>query len=564
MTVNIANGASNAVTMAHNHIDAQHVEKLALRLVGWNSETGTPGEATFSEHLVSVLKEIPYFQQNPDNIRTIASHGDPLTHNVVALVRGKGKRTLALAGHFDTVATENYHELKSLACESLKLKDALIEDLSKRVRSAQEERALEDLLSGDFLPGRGMLDMKSGLAVGIACAEKFAGDEDRSGNLLLVFTPDEERESRGMRSMRNALPAIARDFDIEIAAAINLDVTSDQGDGQEGRAVYAGTIGKLLPFALVIGLSSHASYPYEGVSAQAMAAGILARFEGNAALADRDENDISPPPICLEAKDLRDGYEVTTPERFWIALNWLYHAMTAEELFERFKSEVLAGATQAVERFSAQSEAFGKLIGKRPGAIPAAPKLITFEQLRLIAADVAGDKFEALYSEQEKRLSHIDNPLSVSRQLTEWLVGMAHLSGPAVVVGFAGLHYPASHLDEKQANDRAFKQAINATMQQFENFADQALVWKPYFQGISDMSFLGQATLGQDLVSLNTPVARLVDHPASDALRFPVVNIGPWGREFHQKLERVHAPYAFEILPQVVSIIAEEFLSKRA
>ncbi|WP_421566167.1 M20/M25/M40 family metallo-hydrolase [Ochrobactrum sp. EDr1-4] len=550
--------------MVHNHINAQHVEELALRLVGWSSETGTPGEATFSDHLVSVLKEIPYFQQNPDNIRTIASHGDPLTHNVVALVRGKGKHTLALAGHFDTVATDNYHELKSLACESTKLKDALIADLSRRSRSAQEERALEDLLSGNFLPGRGMLDMKSGLAVGIACVEKFAEDEDRSGNLLLVFTPDEERESRGMRSMRNALPAIARDFDIEIAAAINLDVTSDQGDGQEGRAVYAGTIGKLLPFALVIGLSSHASYPYEGVSAQAMAAGILARFEGNAALADRDENDISPPPICLEAKDLRDGYEVTTPERFWIALNWLYHAMTAEELFERFKSEVLAGATQAVERFAAQSEAFGKLIGKRAGAIPAAPKLITFEQLRLMAAEVAGDKFEALYGEQEKRLSHIDNPLSVSRQLTEWLVGVAHLSGPAVVVGFAGLHYPASHLDEKQVNDRAFKQAIDVTMQQFANFADQVLVWKPYFQGISDMSFLGQATLGQDLVSINTPVARLVDHPASDALRFPVVNIGPWGREFHQKLERVHAPYAFGVLPQVVSMIAEEFLSKRA
>lgn len=564
MTASFANGASNAVTMAHNHINPQHVEELALRLVGWNSETGTPGEATFSEYLISVLKEIPYFQQNPGNIRIVASHGDPLTHNVVALVRGEGKRTLALAGHFDTVATDNYHELKSLACESLALKDALIKDLSKRSRSAQEERALEDLLSGNFLPGRGMLDMKSGLAVGIACAEKFAKDADRSGNLLLVFTPDEERESRGMRSMRNALPAIARDFDIEIAAAINLDVTSDQGDGHEGRAVYAGTIGKLLPFALVIGLSSHASYPYEGVSAQAMAAGILARFEGNAALADRDANDISPPPICLEAKDLRDGYEVTTPERFWIALNWLYHAMTAEELFERFKSEVLAGATQAVDRFAGQSEAFGKLIGKRAGAIPAAPTLITFEQLRIMAAEVAGDKFEALYSEQEKRLSHIDNPLSVSRQLTEWLVGVAHLSGPAVVVGFAGLHYPASHLDETRANDRAFKQAIDTTVQNFAAFPDQSLVWKPYFQGISDMSFLGQATSGHDVVSNNTPVGRLVDHPADDALQFPVVNIGPWGREFHQKLERVHAPYAFEVLPQVVSMIAEEFLSKRA
>ncbi len=564
MTASVSNGASNAVTTAHNHINAQHVEDLALRLVGWGSETGTPGEAEFSDHLVAVLKEIPYFQQNPDNIRTVASHGDPLTHNVVALVRGNGKRTLALAGHFDTVATDNYHELKSLACESLKLKDALIKDLSNRSRSAQEERALEDLLSGDFLPGRGLLDMKSGLAVGIACAEKFAADPDRSGNLLLVFTPDEERESRGMRSMRNALPAIARDFDIEISAAINLDVTSDQGDGKEGRAVYAGTIGKLLPFALVIGLSSHASYPYEGVSAQAMAASILARFEGNAALADRDANDISPPPICLEAKDLRDGYEVTTPERFWIALNWLYHAMTAEELFSRFKDEVLAGATEAVERFAGQSEAFGELIGKRAGAIPAAPKLITFEQLRVMAAEVAGEQFEALYSEQEKRLADIDNPLSVSRQLTEWLVGVAHLSGPAVVVGFAGLHYPASRLDHTQANDRAFKQAIDTTMQAFAAFPDQSLVWKPYFQGISDMSFLGQATLGQDIVSNNTPVARLVDHPAGDALQFPVVNIGPWGREFHQKLERVHAPYAFEVLPQIVSMIAENFLVTKA
>ncbi len=229
MTANVSNGAQNAVTTAHNHIDAQHVEELALRMVGWSSETGTPGEAEFSERLVGLLKEIPYFQQNPDNIRTVASHGDPLTHNVVALVRGRGKRTLALAGHFDTVATDNYHELKSLACDSRNLKDALIRDLSKRARSAQEERALEDLLGGDFLPGRGLLDMKSGLAAGIACVEKFAADPDRSGNLLLVFTPDEERESRGMRSMRNALPTIARDFDIEIAAAINLDVTSDQG-----------------------------------------------------------------------------------------------------------------------------------------------------------------------------------------------------------------------------------------------------------------------------------------------------------------------------------------------
>lgn len=42
MTANVSNGAQNAVTTAHNHINAQHVEELALRMVGWSSETGTP------------------------------------------------------------------------------------------------------------------------------------------------------------------------------------------------------------------------------------------------------------------------------------------------------------------------------------------------------------------------------------------------------------------------------------------------------------------------------------------------------------------------------------------
>ena len=123
---------------------------------------------------------------------------------------------------------------------------------------------------------------------------------------------------------------------------------------------------------------------------------------------------------------------------------------------------------------------------------------------------------------------------------------------------------PASLGAEALEEVETFLAAIDETIKVFAAFPDQSLVWKPHFQGISDMSFLGQATLGQDIVSQNTPVSRLVDHPAANALRFPVVNIGPWGREFHQKLERVHAPYAFEVLPQIVSMIAEKFLAAKA
>lgn len=545
----------------HDGDEAARLANLAKILVSWKSETGTPGEAAFSQPFRDLLNTIPYFRDNPDHVRFVDSHGDPLTRNVIAFVRGTGTKTLLLAGHFDVVSIENYHELKPLSCDSDRLKDALIADLKGRDRSEQEERALDDLLSGDFLPGRGMLDMKSGVAVAIGCIERFAADSDRQGNLMLVVTPDEERESRGIRSFRNALPQLAKDFGIEICGAINLDVTSDQGDGTDGRSAYAGSIGKLLPFAMVVGCSSHTSYPYEGVSAQAMAAGILTRIEGNAALADRDNMDVSPPPICLEARDLRDGYEVTTPERFWVGFNWLYHSSTAEVLFERFQTEVIEGAREAVSRFAVQSQNFGSFTGKSAGALPPEPKLFTVKELKAAARQLAGDDFDKLLAEKERQLSTIDNPLAVSREMTQWLVDLAALQGPAIVVGFATLHYLPTQLDPAFEDDQALKRAIDDVRSELMLKPEQSLQWRPYFQGVSDMSFYGLAACESRTVSDNTPSARFVDIPPSDVLRFPVVNIGPWGREFHQRLERVYTPYAFEVLPRLVSRIIERLFS---
>jgi len=108
-------------------------------------------------------------------------------------------------------------------------------------------RAAIELRSGAFLPGRGVLDMKSGLAVGIALLERFAQDPERQGNLLFVATPDEEGGSHGMRSAAAQLPEIAAEWGLDLAAALNLDITVDQADGREGRVIYTGSVGKLLP-----------------------------------------------------------------------------------------------------------------------------------------------------------------------------------------------------------------------------------------------------------------------------------------------------------------------------
>lgn len=549
--------------MSENWTPFDRVKDISYRLVSWPSESGTPDEAAFGDKLASLLREIPYFRQHPEDIAVLDSHGAPMAKNVVAVVRGKGRRTLALGGHFDTVETTNYLDLKHLACRPDELKAALLADLESRPLSVTEARALEDLRSGDYIPGRGMLDMKSGVAAGIAVLERFSEIADREGNLVLFATPDEERNSRGMRALRDDLPALMKRWDLDLVGGINLDSTSDLGDGSDGRAIYYGTIGKLLPFAFVIGQSSHASYPFEGVSAHRIASEIMLAFEANPALSDTGNGEVSPPPICLEAKDLRGGYEVTTPDKVWLAFNWLFHSRSSADLQADFNAIVADAMGRALADFGTKAAAFAKLTGADAGTPDVAGRLIPFADLRAKAFETPGvaERYTAL----EKELAANDNPLEVTRRLVTMLAAEARLTGPAVVTGFSSLHYPHSHLDDSKELDRDFAGAIDRARATIEARHQTSFKRREYFTGISDMSFFGTAGDGSNstVVADNTPASLWVDQPPRDALQYPVVNIGPWGREFHQRLERLHAPYGFDIFPKFIFEIVGEVLGQR-
>ncbi len=131
------------------------------------------------------------------------------------------------------------------------------------------------------------------------------------------------------------------------------------------------------------------------------------------------------------------------------------------------------------------------------------------------------------------------------------------------MVGFAGPHYPTSRLDPATNRGANLIGAILAAEAETCSDSATSLCWRPHFQGISDMSFLGRpAQPNAEVVASNTPADRLIDRPAADALDFPAVNIGPWRREFHQRLERVHAPYAFDVLPRLLIRIATHILAQ--
>jgi arginine utilization protein RocB len=159
----------------------------------------------------------------------------------------------------------------------------------------EDPRALDDLKSGRFLPGRGLLDMKSGLAAGLVVLEALASQDKRVGNLLFVAVPDEEDSSIGMRFIAPLLPEIAKERGINLSLAINLDATGDEGDGNKGQIVALGTIGKTLLSAYVVGHETHACYPFDGLSASLIAAELVQLIECSPVFTDGAD----PPPSTL-------------------------------------------------------------------------------------------------------------------------------------------------------------------------------------------------------------------------------------------------------------------------
>jgi arginine utilization protein RocB len=271
---------------------AARTRELALTLTSWPSVTGSHDEAAFAPKLAELLKPQGTAWCEP-------IHGDPAGRaNVFAVKRGRSKRAIVLTGHFDVVPIDDYGELKHLALDAERLLPATI----ARLRATGENAmALADFESGDFLPGRGLLDMKAGLAAGIAAIESYSGD----ATLIFLGVSDEEDRSAGARAAIGRLKAFAQEQGLDIALVINLDAISDQGDGSLGRRVALGSIGKQLLTAFVAGKEAHACYPRDGVNAAYLAAELAAEFELAPELEEHTGEEIAAAPTALALKDLK-------------------------------------------------------------------------------------------------------------------------------------------------------------------------------------------------------------------------------------------------------------------
>jgi arginine utilization protein RocB len=491
---------------------ASRAREIALTLTSWPSVTGSVQEAELAGRLKDYLAHF-------DMAWTAAIPGDA-RRNVFALKRGRNRRTIVLTGHFDVVPVDDYGDLKPLAFDAEQLLPAIIDRLKG---SGEHAHALADFETGEFLPGRGLLDMKAGLAAGIAAMEAYAGD----ASLLFIGVSDEEERSSGARAVVPLLPDVAREHGLDIELVVNLDAISDQGDGSAGRVVALGSIGKQLLTAFVVGKEAHACYPQDGANAAYLAAELLIEFEMAEELAEASSDEAAAPPTALHAKDLKSGYNVTTPAQSWLYWNTLQHRRPAGEVFDialRLARRAMARAAWKVKR-----------------DIP----VMSYSDLAVLVPE---GLLKARAEELAKR-GELDLP-ERAKLMTAFAWEKSGLSGPAVVMGFGSIPYPAVRLGNAQLE----KAIIGAT----EPFG---LGHVRYFPGISDMSFFGEASGDLSAAEANTPIWG-TSFAMPEAAGYPCINIGPWGRDYHHWLERLHAPYAFEILPRVLLSVIEAVMKK--
>ena len=487
---------------------ARRARDIAFKLTAWPSVTGTPDEAAFAGRLAEMLGEmqIGVVCQEP-------LPNDPLQRsNVFLLKKGSIARTIILAGHFDVVPVDDYGPLKPYAFSPEALLPLLIEKLR---RSGENPLALTDLQSGDYLPSRGLLDMKAGLAAGIAALEAYRGE----ATLLLVATPDEEDRSAGMRAATPVIADIAREHGLNIALVINLDSISDQGDGTLGQSIAFGSIGKLLLTAFVAGKEAHACYPQDGVNAAYLAAELVSEFELAPELAETSGHETAVPPTALHAKDLKSGYNVTTPGQAWVYWNTLQHRRGGAEVLEIAKRLARRAMDRAQKRTNADIA------------------ILSYAEIALAPENA---ECSAISARQE-----LDLP-ERAKLATHLAWQQSGRAGPAVILGFGSIPYPAVALMNVELERRILAAAQGFPVQSIR-----------YFPGISDMSFIGETSGDLSAVAANTPICgRSFTMPAPQ--NYPCINIGPWGRDYHHWLERLYAPYAFDVLPRLLlEVIAE-------
>lgn len=532
------------------------VEKLTKELVGIPSIVKTPGETDVAEFIYEYYEDLEYFKENRDHLVIQRTIDDEIErYNTIAMVRGEkeSNKTIILMGHIDTVGVDDFMELEDYAFDP----DRLVEEFKKMNLSDEITRDIE---SGDYMFGRGALDMKSGVAGHMYLIKYFSEHRDElEGNIIAIAECDEEDNSHGIISALKILREWKRDYKLEYIAAINADYSTPYHEKDENRYIYLGTIGKLLPSIYLTGKETHVGQAFGGFNPNSLIAEINRNIELNPDLCDISHGEVTVPPTSLKQTDTKIGYTVQTPLAAYSYYNFFTHSMTPKNVMEKIKEKVELSFSNVIEDMNKSYREYCKLGNHVYTELPWESRVYTWEEFYNELYTIHGEKFNIYLQNYAAELNK-ENPsmdlrdfsVKVIQEALKWSTDKS----PLAIIYYSSLFSARIEVSGKDESETKLIDAVDESINFVQDYSDKPIVKKMFYPYISDSSFMSISDDLEDIKSLENNMPSWGSkymHPIEDimAINVPVVNIGTFGKDGHKLTERVHKKYTFENIPNI-------------
>jgi len=540
----------------------EQIRDLTLELVKIPSITETDGEIALVEYLYDYLSQTEYFRKHPDQLRIVDITGDELGRkNLVAVLKGQPgcSRTVVFLGHVDTVGTDDYGDLQAFAHDPARL----AAELAKRPLDAD---TIKDLASGEWLFGRGVFDMKSGIAAQIAVLSALAASP-LPGNIVFLAVPDEENNSAGMLGAVEILNELKEREGFDYMAAIDADYMAPRYPGDENKYVYIGTVGKLLPTFYITGKETHVGQSYEGLDPNHLASELTRLINLSMEFCDGAEGEYPSPPVTLRQKDLKTQYSVQTAPATLLYFNYATHKSTPDVVLAKLKAKAQQAFTNVIASLNAEYERYCAASGIVYQRLPWEPRVVTYDELYSEVRAAVGAEFEqriAALKEELYRDKTLDGR-DFTVRVVEEVCKLSPRKVPTIVVLYAPPYYPHIYVKGESPAEKHLLAAVGRAVAAVEAETGYRIVQKKFYPYISDLSYfsVGDAGAAVETLLANMPAwGKKYVLPLDEIrrLNLPVVNIGPYGKDAHKFTERLQAEFAFTVVPRLLQKTVAELL----
>lgn len=543
-------------TQLKNKSTSEQIELITRSLIALKSYNGTTGESEKALFIYKLISSFPYFKHHPERVWLQEVPNDPIGRkNVFALVKGTSFKTVVFHAHYDTVGTDDYGALQDMAHDPDFLQKFFMD-------YEGEKKVKEDALSGNWLFGRGSLDMQSGIAVHLANLLYHTGEKQPEGNLLFLFNGDEESEHAGMIAALSDLHRLKNEG-LDYLAAINTDFISPIYDGDCKRYIYTGAAGKLLPSFYIYGREAHVGDVLTSIDPTVIASKINLEINQNLDYLEDIPGEFTLPPSCLYFKDDKHMYNVQTPLSASLYFNYFVYERTAREVLYDMKKVALKVVSEMEERSKRRFEQYRNYHGFPEREFSWEVEVLTLREyifwlkergidpdptMKKIFHDMEGEDRRTIAYTMVEALQHLDPDRT-----------------PRVILFFAPPFLPHNFVNEENEYGQKVREVLGTCLDDISNETGEEFVIKRFFPYLADGSFLSLHEEDEDIevFKKNLP---LIDHlypvpiDMIRKLNIPSINIGVYGKDGHQWTERVYKPYTFSVLPEIIRRVTKDLL----